>query len=166
MVDVVTVACKLRSGLILRTFRKEQIQLPVIGGGMRDTVQYLPTGEQYIVNGNTAPWATPLLDSEGNAIMMEQSFALTPNIPKAFWELWLSQNATSAVVKNGLIFASAKPLELRAEAKAKRDQKHGLEPIDVHSESGDLRKGPNRRTKLREGLGFSKMETADVASTG
>ena len=101
--EVVTVACKLRNGLILRTFAKHRIQMPVIGGGVRDVDEYRPDGRQFKINGNAAPYAQPLLDSEGNPIEMEQSFALTREIPKAFWDLWLEQNKESAVVKNGLI---------------------------------------------------------------
>jgi len=162
--DVVTVACKLPNGLILRTFRKERFQRPVIGGGMREVDEFLPTGEQYVVNGNTAPYAKPLLDANGDAIMLEQSFALTPDIPKAFWELWLEQNKDSAVVKNGLIFASSKPLETRAMAKAHRDNRHGLEPIDVHANANDPR-NPPRASKLRAGQ-ISAIAKADVAASG
>ena len=165
MVEVVTVACKLRSGLLLRTFRKERFQRPVIGGGMREVDEFLPTGQQYRVHGNTAPFAQQLLDAEGEPINMEQSFALTHNVPKAFWELWLEQNKDSEIVKKGLIFAHSKPLEVRAMAKEFRDQKHGLEPIDVHPDSGDLRNPARKGTKLKAGQ-ISKLATADVAADG
>jgi len=163
--DTVTVACKLGNGLILRTFRPEQITQPVIGGGARDVKHFVPDGRQYIINGNQAPYAKPLIDAEGNAIMQEQSFALTPNIPRDFWELWLEQNKDAPYVKNGLIFASPKPLEVRAMAKANRDQRTGLEPIDMHPDSGDPRQGPRRRQRHKAGA-LSSLDTADVASTG
>jgi hypothetical protein len=163
--DVVTVACKLGNGLILRTFREERKTVPVIGGGTRDVREFIPTGQMFTINGNAAPYAKPLLDAEGNAIMVEQSFALTPNIPKDFWELWLEQNKDAPYVKHGLIFASTKPIELRAMAKANAYNKHGLEPIDVHPNSGDPRMGPNKRQRHKAGT-ISEMATADVASTG
>ena len=165
MTEVVTVACKLPNGLILRTFRKETITQAVIGGGTRQTDQFVPTGQQHTINGNAPPFAKPLLDAAGNAINLEQSFALTHDIPKAFWELWLEQNKDTAIVKYSLIFASGKPIELRAMAKASRDEKHGLEPIDTHPESGDPRMGPKGRTKHQAG-GFSAIARADVAATG
>jgi len=157
--DVVTVACKLPNGLILRTFKKEKFQRPVIGGGMREVEEYQPDGRQFMVNGNTAPYAKPLLDANGDAIMLEQSFALTPNIPKDFWDLWFEQNKNSEVVKKGFIFASPKQLEIRAQAKAYRDEKHGLEPIDTHPEANDPRMGPNRRQRMRAG-GIAPLSTA------
>lgn len=163
--DVVTVACKLPNGLILRTFKKERLQRPVIGGGMREVEEYSPTGQQFIVNGNTAPYAKPLLDANGDQVMLEQSFALTHNIPKDFWELWLEQNKDAPCVKHGLIFATSKPLELRAQAKAHRDQRHGLEPIDVHPEANDPRNPARRASKFRAGQ-VSELARADVAATG
>lgn len=159
--DVVTVACKLRNGMILRTHRKIKQTVPVIGGGSRDQEIFQPTGERFYIHGNTAPHAEPLLDADGNAIMLEQSFALTPNVPKAFWDLWLEQHADSAIVKNGLIFASSKPLELRSEAKAHRDQRHGLEPLDPQGDPRVM----SRRQKLKAGA-ISELSKADVASTG
>ena len=164
MVEVVTVACKLPNGLILRTFKKERIIQPVIGGGMREVEQFLPDGRSYKINGNTAPYAQPLLDANGDSIMLEQSFALTPDIPKDFWEQWLEHNKDSAMVKHGLIFATVKPLELRAMAKANRDRSHGLEPIDTHPESGDPR-NPPRAQRLKAGQ-ISAVVKADVAVTG
>ncbi len=162
--DVVTVACKLPNGLILRTFRFETFQRPVIGGGIREVKEALPTGQQFKIHGNTAPYAQPLLDANGDSIMLEQSFALTPDIPKDFWELWLEQNKDSAVVKNGLIFASGKHLEVRAMSKAHRDQRHGLEPIDTHPNANDPR-NPPRASKMRAGQ-ISAIAKADVAATG
>lgn len=145
MSEVVTVGCKLGNGLILRTFAPQKMSVPVIGGGMKDVTEFKPDGRMYTINGNRAPHATPLVDAQGNAIMLEQSFALTPDIPKDFWDLWLEQNKNSEVVKRGLIFASGKHLEVRAMAKTHRDEKHGLEPIDVSEDSTDPRLGPKRR---------------------
>lgn len=162
--DAVTVACKLPNGLVLRTFRFETFQRPVIGGGAREVKEAVATGEQFIINGNQAPYAQPLLDAAGEPVHMEQAFALTHDVPKPFWDLWLEQNKDSAIVKKGLIFASQKPLELRAQAKANRDQRHGLEAIDTHPNSGDPR-NPPRASKLRAGQ-VSAIAKADVAATG
>ena len=162
--DAVTVACKLPNGVILRTFRKEKIMQPVIGGGAREVEQFLPDGRQFTINGNAAPYAKPLLDANGDSIMMEQSFALTHDILKDFWEQWLEHNKDSAMVKHGLIFATSKPLEQRAMAKAHRDQRTGLEPIDTHPESGDPR-NPPRASRLKAGQ-ISTISKADVAATG
>ena len=164
--DTVSVACKLPNGVILRGFRFETFQRPVIGGGMREVKEAVQTGEVFKINGNAAPYAQPLLDAEGNPIQLEQSFAITRDVPKDFWDRWLEQNKDTPMVKHGLIFAApaAKPLELRAAAKAHRDNRHGLEPIDTHPDAKDPR-NPPRASKLRAGS-ISAIAKADVAATG
>lgn len=157
--EVVTVCCKLPNGLVLRTFGKHTSIQPVVGGGTREVMEYLPNGQSVTIHGNVPPYAKPLVDVNGDPINLEQSFARTENVPAAFWNLWLEQNKDSAVVKHGLIFAHNKPLELRAIAKDHRDRRHGLEPIDP---TGDPR-NPKNRTQIRGGTVTAVMK-ADMGA--
>jgi hypothetical protein len=58
-------------------------------------------------------------------------YALTPGIPRDFWELWLEQNRNAPYVRNHCIFAAS--TEDRARAKVRNEYAgvmSGLEPID------------------------------------
>lgn len=157
MPGTVTVACKLPNGLILRGFRMIESSQQVMGGGTRMVKEAIDTGMRQVINGIASEHGKPLLDPEGNPINMAQSFALTYNVDADLWDLWLEQNKNSDVVKNGMIFAHAKPIELRAEAKDKRDLRSGLEPMNPQ---GDPR-SPQRTTRLRGG-NITVLETAQA----
>lgn len=122
--ESVTVACKLPHGLILRVFKMHETNEAVMGGGSRVVKVAHPIEKTFVVAGfshpqNAAPKATLI-----------EGFALTPSVDKEFWDLWLSQNAESDVVKNGLIFAHVKPADTSAESKEKKLTRSGLERLD------------------------------------
>jgi hypothetical protein len=120
----VTVACKLPHGLKLRLFNMVETQEPVMGGGFRTVKVAQERPESVTVKGwshaqNMAPNA-PLVGG----------YALTQNVDKDLWDAWLAANAQSDVVKNGLIFAHEKSVNVEAEAKEKKDKRCGLERLD------------------------------------
>ena len=100
--EFVTVACKLPHGLILRVFDMVEVSESVMGGGYRTAKVARERGEQFVVKG----WSHPQNAAPTSAIV--GGYAITPNIPKDFWELWLSQNKDADYVKNHLIFADIK----------------------------------------------------------
>lgn len=122
--DTVTVACKLPHGLIMRVFRMVERSQPVMGGGTRieKIAEELP--ERVTLAGFSheqikAPNA-PLVGG----------FALTRGVDREFWELWLDQNRTSDMVRNGLIFSHTQYESTEDEAKDKKDVKSNLERLD------------------------------------
>jgi hypothetical protein len=122
--ETVTVSCKLPNGLVLRVFRTIEVDVPVMGGGVRKETKNEPLADVYTVHGwshaqNSAPHCTII-----------GGYALTGNIPKGHWDLWLSQNKNSAMVKNGLIFAHATVASAKDQAKDGRTVRSGLERLD------------------------------------
>lgn len=134
----VTVACKVPGGLILRGFRMEDRQEPVMGGGMRSFKIAVETGERVIINGPVAergkmPLARNDLgmpDERMGMVRVEYGFALTHGIDAEFFAEWLEQNRTLEAVKNGLIFAHAQQASVVAKARDGENIRSGLEPID------------------------------------
>jgi len=123
--DTVTVGCKLPAGFWLRVFEPQQVDEFVIGGGRKKSKVYNEFGRRFLLNG----FAHPQTKAPDHKIIA--GFALTPGIPRDFWELWLEQNQESMLVKNGLIFAHTSEANTAAEAKDKgATLKSGLERLD------------------------------------
>lgn len=124
MPGTVTVATKLPHGLILRVFTMVDQDEPVMGGGFRTvkTAKQLP--KQVVLNGAAHP------QDQAPTCLMVGGWALTPNVDKDLWDLWLEQNKDSDVVRNGLIFAHEKAGNAEAESKDKAKLKSGLERLD------------------------------------
>jgi len=60
---------------------------------------------------------------------VDPAFALTHNVPRLFWDLWLEQNADSALVRNGLIFAHKQAASVTDQLRDHEDLTCGLEPL-------------------------------------
>jgi hypothetical protein len=56
-------------------------------------------------------------------------YALTPGVPRAFWEQWLEQNKDADYVKNKLIWAHHERKSVESWARDHKDVKCALEPI-------------------------------------
>lgn len=105
MADMVTVACKLPYGLILKV-DKQTIKL---NGIMQSrSVQ------------------APFFMAAPHIVGLTQ-------IPKALWEAWIKQNKEYPAYKKGLIFAAKNQASAFAEAKEKADLDYGLKRLDPNS---------------------------------
>lgn len=130
----VTVASKLPTGLLLRSFQEIDQEEQVIGGGMRKFKQHVPTGETFEIKGNSTPHgATPA------APVIDGGFALTMGVPKDLWDQWYAANKNSALVKNGLIFAHSEMRSVEAQAKEKEGVRTGLERLDMDNLPPELK---------------------------
>jgi hypothetical protein len=87
--------------------------------------------------------------------IVHPGFALTPNVPKAFWDLWLKQNAGSDLVLNGLIFAHKQEASVRRQVLDHEDIRSGLEPIQ-QAKAGEKPTDPRMK-----GFGKHAVTTAD-----
>lgn len=123
--EVVSVACKMPNGLILRGLDRTIVQELVQGGGVRDVECYVPNGEQVVLGGTAARYGDPrppLLTASG--------YRITPNVPKKLWDDWYAANKASDLVKNRIIFAHTDHASVE---KFGREHDHvvtGLEGID------------------------------------
>ncbi len=57
------------------------------------------------------------------------AYALTYNVPKDFWDLWIAQNADHDAVKNNLIFAHTQTGRVESKTKEFENLRVGLEPL-------------------------------------
>jgi hypothetical protein len=63
---------------------------------------------------------------------------ITHDVDQAFWDAWLEQNKGLAFVRNGFVFADAKPASVTAQAKEKTNEKTGLEPLDPNKKPAGI----------------------------
>ena len=132
MAGKISIACTLPHGLVLRVFNIIERDMPVMGGGLRTERIAEPRAETAIINGwahaqNTAPHC-----------MIIGNYAITDNVDKDLWLLWLSQNKDSAMVKNGLIFANEKADAVSGQAKDQASIRSGFERLDPNKLPGKI----------------------------
>ena len=138
--ESVTIACKLPHGLMLRIFKMHDTNEAVMGGGSRAVKVAHAIEKTVTIAGFSHP------QNAAPKGPMVEGFALTPNVDKEFWDIWIAQNAESDMVKNGLIFAHVKPADTNAESRDKKDLRSGLERLDT--------------SKLPKGVSKSDMVSA------
>ena len=121
--DVVTVACKVPNGLLLRIFNMAPAreQTPT---GYRDIERAEQVGDTIKINGPAVKFG----QIPEHTII--GGYALTPNVNKDFFEKWLHQNSDHPSVRAGLIFANAKPAMVTGQAKEQKALLSGLEPLN------------------------------------
>lgn len=145
--STVTVACKLPSGIIMRLFKMEEMQEPA-PGGTRTIKKARQVGETFQIRGVAVPFGViPSFRIVGG-------YALTPGVPRQFWEDWLEQNEELELVKNKLIFAHEQQDYVVDKAKDQASIRSGLEPID-----------PDNPPKISNNK-FVKLERADASDMG
>jgi hypothetical protein len=129
----VTVASKMQTDFILQLHYIREETEPVLGGGVRvfkiarprtDIKPILISGLSYAQN-------------KGPHQRIEIGYAMTPGVPKDFWDEWLEQNKNADYVVNGMIFAHSETASLMSEAKEKESLKSGIERLNPQ----DLPKG-------------------------
>jgi hypothetical protein len=121
--NLVTVACKVPNGLLLRNFKMmpAREQTPT---GYRDVEKAEQVGDTVLINGPAA------LFGQVPEYTIVAGYALTPNVGKEFFDEWLRQNADHAAVKADLIFAHSNRAVVSDRAKEQKAVRSGLEPLD------------------------------------
>jgi hypothetical protein len=122
----VTVASKFPMDFTLRLFDWVKRYEPVMGGGQREVriAERRRGAKEFIVQGNSWP------QNKGPHQQINFGYAMTPGIPKAFWDEWVEQNKEADYVVNGMLFAHAEGASTMAEAREKEKEKSGLERLD------------------------------------
>jgi len=140
----VRVYCKLPLGLRIRLHEMREVPVQVMGGGVRmeQQAQHI-AGEDILIHG-------PM--TEIGKVSMSRiafGFAVTEGVDEASWDHWMKDNEKSAMVLNGLIFAT--PGDDRADdaqAKEHGEQLTGMEQLDP--EDDPRRPRPANRRNLTE----------------
>ena len=138
-VRTVTVACKIPMGMILQLQEFIEVYQPGPGGS-RVVKEAVRTGPRYTVRGNRLPFG---VIPDFQMTSTNNGYALTPGIPKDFWDQWVEQNKMADYVVNKIIFAYEQLADVKACAEEHEKRKSGLEPIDPM-------KSPDRRVATDE----------------
>lgn len=141
MPGTVTVGCKVPTGLKLQMYRMEDYSEPVMSGGTRTVKRAVPTGTPVILNGNAR------FIGKDTPREIRNGAGLTYGVDADFFAAWLVAHKDSDVVRNGLVFAQAKPGETVAQAKDHIPLKSGLEPIDPKNVGPEF-KGKNGKSLI------------------
>jgi orotidine-5'-phosphate decarboxylase len=166
--DTVTVACNLPNGLILQLYDVEKVQQTLPSGKVfEENVSTLrPDLGRWALNGVVNRSALAATGREDRlpedyrlipGIAPDTGFALTPGIPRDFWERWLEDNKGSPLVTGRHVFAA--PSEARAVGQAKefKEVKSGFQGLN---QGGDYRV-PNGRAVRK----FDRMDNEAAPET-
>src|SRR6516165_8349871 len=99
----VIVACKLPNGVVLKLHRPVEVDIPVMTGGVRVVREFHPdpaTAPITVHGWRSAPDGITVIKGPAGT-----GTALTPNVPKGFWDRWFEENKASLLVTNHLVFA-------------------------------------------------------------
>ncbi|CCE07591.1 hypothetical protein BRAS3843_2290002 [Bradyrhizobium sp. STM 3843] len=121
--NVVTVACKLPNGLLLRNFKMVDDN-EVTPTGYRAIKRAEQVGETVQIHGAAVP------KGETREYMIIGGYALTPNVDKDFFDEWMRQNKDHPAIKGGLIFANTRESMVTGQAKEQKAVLSGLEPLN------------------------------------
>lgn len=125
--ETMTVACKLPHGLVLRLFDMVDEGEPQRDGSVKTVKrarQRYESGE-VVLNGYVAKH-TPGTQQPS----VPSSYALTHNVPAAFFAEWMEQNKDSDLVRNKLIFGHGSADRVSGFSREHDKTLCGLEPID------------------------------------
>lgn len=127
--STVTVYCKHPHGLILRVGKSDD-RVERKGDIHERTVREWRQTGSFTVSG---PARRIGEDAKSQVI---GGYAVTHGVPKELWEAWLKDNETSAMVRNGVIFAHEKPSMGDGQAAEQTTLRSGLEAL---SQEKDMR---------------------------
>lgn len=82
----------------------------------------------------------PVTLAGGNSARIIGGYGMTPGVPKEAFVKWLADHSTTPYVINGAVFMvdSGDKKSAIAQAKEKRDERTGFEPIDPAKSPGGL----------------------------
>ena len=149
--SVVTVACKMPGGLLLRVGKMVERSETVSGGGTRKYTQWEQIGEAVKIHGYAVPFG------QERQHPVAGGFALTHGVPAEFMERWLEDNQDLDAVRNGLIVVHEKESFVIGEAKEKKDVRSGLEAMDPETKRNGRYIDPRMPAKIE------KATTKDAA---
>lgn len=129
---VVTVACKLPHGLVIRDFSEHVAHENVLGGGQRKVKVFRATGRPIRLKGPVVP------DEFVRLVEVVGGYAITEGVDAEIYGRWQRANAESLFIVNELVYGHEDGAHLRAWAREHASVKSGMEALDVtlRSENG------------------------------
>lgn len=122
----VTVASKAPFDIILKLYDLVELSEPVMGGGYRTFKQYQErlSVKPIVIQGNS--WA----QNQGPHQQIVGGFAITHDVPKAFWDEWYEANKNSDYIRNELIFAHTEARSVTSKATDMKEVMSNIERLD------------------------------------
>lgn len=154
--NVVTVACKLPHGIIIRDHKAVNTKVNVLGGGQRNETVFRPVGHPIRIKGPQVPG--PFL----RLVEVVGGYAITEGVDGEVFARWLDANKDSLFVVNQMIYGHENGGQVRGWAKERAAVKSNMEPLDVamKSEAGRMTYSDER---LRaQGADLFKSGAADL----
>lgn len=127
--NVVTVACKLPHGIVIRDFAESIVHENVMGGGQRKVKVHRPVGRPIRIKGPMVP--KPFI----GLVEVVGGFAITQGVDGGVFARWLDANEQSSFVVNNMIYGHEDGDRVRGWARERAGIKSGLEPLDVSMKS-------------------------------
>lgn len=131
----VTVACKLGVAWIDLQLSEERAVWENTQSGPREVKQYAATGPIHRIRGTAYPRGEAPDDFPEKPRMV-LGYALTPNIPREFWDRWVKQHAKAPYVMSGMIYAFESTQDITAKAREMEGVASGMEPLERGKENG------------------------------
>ena len=136
-VDTVYVACKLPNGIVLQIDEMVEHREPVMGGGFKEVKIARRLEQTYVIAGNALD-VEKIKAGEIDHLVIG-GYAITPGIPKDFWDRWYEQHKHMDIVKGGHIKAEGSDASIRDYARDGQKLRSGLEPIDPNNPQAIVR---------------------------
>ena len=124
----VTVACKIGVAWLDLQLCEERDIYENTQTGPRQIKQWVKTGQIIRVRGTAYPRGQAP-DGFPDKPEMSEGYALTPNVPREFWEQWVAQNKRAPYVQSGMLFAHGAVGDIKSHAADHRTDLSGIEPI-------------------------------------
>jgi hypothetical protein len=134
MAGTLTVACKLPCGYVMEVWGMEERQEEILGGGFRVVKRAVSLGKRVKINGAARKIG------QDSPHEIRYGVGLTHGVDADFFAAWLDQHKDDDLVKNGIIFAAAKSIDVEAQAKDRSPQRSGLEAVDPNNLPGEFRR--------------------------
>ncbi|HEY0120644.1 MAG TPA: hypothetical protein VGC14_02595 [Rhizobium sp.] len=158
--STVVVACKHPPGILMRVFKSEEYDVPVLGGGTRKEFRSVAIGEPVKINGPAVPFG------RAPSYPIIGGYALTMNVPADVAKAWFEQNKDSALVKNDVIHMNETMEFAEGQSNEQEEVKSGLERLDVRSvqkNGHNVPRDPRWPAKLNPNLSGVETDTRDAA---
>lgn len=130
--DTVTLACKHPNGLILQVHVWQERKVENNGQRWTEKVAMVDPGFDAItLNGSAINFGELAKGRTPQFLITPEGYALTPGIPRAFWERWIEESDNKRkYVDSRIVFCASNDTEARAQARDYTGVRTGLEPID------------------------------------
>jgi len=124
--STVTVASKLPMSMILALHTRVTKHEAIVGGGSREFDIYEKRfgAPEFTIFGNSHP------QNQGPKAQIVGGYALTPGIPKDFWDEWCLQNNGHVALTNKMLFAHTEMASVTSQATDMQNERSGLERIN------------------------------------